>query len=201
MNVYDFDGTIYNGDSTVDFYFYALKVNPSLLRYLPKQIVGFVLYGMKRIDKTRLKEEFFSFLTAINAEELAESFWQRNKSKIYDWYLEQQESEDIIISASPEFLLRPICQRLGVDHLIASKVEPDSGKFIDGNCRGKEKVRRLQVEYNINHIDEFYSDSKSDLPLAKIADTAFLVKRGTIKSWTCGSSAFAAQECRKSNTL
>lgn len=47
MNVYDFDGTIYNGDSTIDFFLYALKRNPSVLRYLPKQVWGFVLYGIK----------------------------------------------------------------------------------------------------------------------------------------------------------
>ena len=59
MNVYDFDGTIYEGDSTVDFFLYALKNRPSVLRYLPKQICGFILYAAKRIDKTKLKEYFF----------------------------------------------------------------------------------------------------------------------------------------------
>ena len=75
MNVYDFDGTIYNGDSTVDFYLFALKRKPSLIRYLPKQLWGFVLYGLKRINKTQLKEYFFSFLPAIDAETLVEAFW------------------------------------------------------------------------------------------------------------------------------
>lgn len=51
MNVYDFDGIIYDRDSTVDFYIYALKKHPSLLRYAPKQIEGFVLYAMKQIKK------------------------------------------------------------------------------------------------------------------------------------------------------
>ena len=37
MNVYDFDGTIYDGDSTVDFFLHALKRNPSVLLHLPKQ--------------------------------------------------------------------------------------------------------------------------------------------------------------------
>ena len=32
MNVYDFDGTIYNGDSTIDFYIYALKSKPSIIK-------------------------------------------------------------------------------------------------------------------------------------------------------------------------
>ena len=44
MNVYDFDGTIYDGDSTIDFFFYSLKKKPSLICYLPKQATGFLLY-------------------------------------------------------------------------------------------------------------------------------------------------------------
>ena len=34
MNVYDFDETIYDGDSTRDFYFYTLKNNKSVLKYI-----------------------------------------------------------------------------------------------------------------------------------------------------------------------
>ena len=37
MNVYDFDKTIYNGDSTLDFYIFSIKKNLLLLRYFPKQ--------------------------------------------------------------------------------------------------------------------------------------------------------------------
>ena len=36
---------------------------------------------------------------------------------------------------------------------------------------------------NVIHIDQFYSDSQSDLPLAKIADKAFLVNNGVVREW------------------
>lgn len=183
MNVYDFDGTIYNGDSTIDFFLYALKHHPAVLRYLPKQAWGFVLFGMKRIDKTILKEFFFSFLPAVDAEALTESFWNENQDKIFDWYRKQQKQEDIIISASPKFLLQPICNRLGIRHLIASEVDSKTGLFTGENCRGQQKVQRLESEYRVTHIDRFYSDSHSDLPLAKIADEAFLVKKGVVTQW------------------
>ena len=183
MNVYDFDGTIYDGDSSVDFFLYALKQKPSLLRYIPRQAWGFLLYGLKRISKTELKEYFFSFLSGMDAERLAEDFWNQNQHKIYEWYLDQQQPDDIIISASPEFLLKPICQRLGVQHLIASTVDVQSGKFSGENCRGEEKVQRLAKEYNITQIDNFYSDSHSDLPLAQIANNAFLIVNGNARKW------------------
>lgn len=183
MNVYDFDGTIYDGDSTVDFFLFALKSNPSLIRYVPRQACGFLLYGLRRINKTKLKEYFFSFLSGMDAEKWAEDFWNQNQYRIYKWYLDQQKPDDIIISASPEFLLKPICRRLGIHHLIASKVDSETGKFVGENCRGQEKVQRLKSEYNTNHIDSFYSDSLSDLPLAEIADKAFLIDKGIVREW------------------
>lgn len=183
MNVFDFDGTIYAGDSTVDFFLYALKQKPTILRYVPKQVWGFLLYGLKRISKTELKEYFFSFLSGIYAEKMSEDFWNQNHHKIYRWYLDQQEPDDIIISASPEFLLKPICQRLGVHHLIASKVDTCSGRFSGENCRGSEKVRRLEAEYHVTRIDNFYSDSYSDFPLKQIADKAFLIIDGNVRKW------------------
>lgn len=183
MNVYDFDGTIYSGDSTVDFFLFALKCKPSLICYVPRQVWGFLLYGLKRISKTKLKEYFFSFLSGIDAEKLAEDFWDQNQNKIFAWYLNQQKQDDIVISASPRFLLQPICSRLGICHLIASEVDPKTGTFAGENCRGQEKVQRLASEYNVIHIDSFYSDSRSDLPLARIADKAFFVDKGTVREW------------------
>lgn len=183
MNVYDFDGTIYDGDCSVDFFLYALKSKPLLLRYLPRQIKGFILYRLKKINKTELKEFFFSFLNGVDAENLIQEFWNQNYQKIYSWYILQQRADDIIISASPDFLLRPICQRLKIKYFIASKVDSASGKFDGKNCKGKEKVQRLKEEYNITHIDKFYTDSESDLPLAEIADKSFIIKNGIVTEW------------------
>lgn len=36
---------------------------------------------------------------------------------------------------------------------------------------------------NVIHIDQFYSDSQSDLPLAKITDKTFLVNNGVVSEW------------------
>ncbi len=183
MNVYDFDKTIYNGDSTVDFFLYAIKRKPYLLIYVPKQAWGFFLYAIKKIDKTQLKEYFFCFCRLINAEELAVSFWKKNQRKIYSWYLHRQQSDDIIISASPQFLLKPVCQNLGIKHLIASVVDPKTGRFNSKNCYGYEKTRRLNEEFGNISIESFYSDSLSDLPLAKMATNAFIIEKGKIKKW------------------
>ena len=183
MNIYDFDGTIYDGDSSVDFYFFALKKNPSLVRFIPKQLWGFVLYKFKKIDKTELKERFFAFLSGIDATKLLEEFWDKNEKKIFSYYLNQKCEDDIVISASPEFLLKPICQRLGINHLIASKVDIASGRFNGKNCRSDEKVKRLSDELGVDSFDNFYSDSNADLPLARLAKKSYRVVKGNIVDW------------------
>ena len=39
MNVFDFDGTIYNGDSSKDFFFYCLKHYPKIRKKIFPVIV------------------------------------------------------------------------------------------------------------------------------------------------------------------
>lgn len=183
MKIYDFDKTIYNGDSTLDFYLFALRKKPSLLYFLPRQALGFALYKLGKIDKTRLKEYFFSFLRGIEAQALLEQFWQTNQHKLSAWYLRQSDAGDLVISASPEFLLRPICRTLGIREPIASRVDIKTGKFSGENCRGEEKLTRYRELFGETEIEEFYSDSESDLPLARLASTAFLIKNGKAQIW------------------
>ena len=59
MNVYDFDKTIYEGDSTLDFYRFCLGKQPTLLLCLPSQIAGYLWYIVGRFDKDQFKESFF----------------------------------------------------------------------------------------------------------------------------------------------
>lgn len=184
MNVYDFDGTIYDGDSSKDFYFYCLMHNRKVIHSLPCQFSGFMRFFLRKIDKTKMKEDFFSFLKYVpDVDSTVVSFWKQNEHKVKQWYMKQRKSDDVIISASPEFLLKPVCRNLEIHSVIASKVDCHTGKFMSANCRGKEKVLRFREVYPKTKIDKFYSDSKSDLPMAKQADKPFLVKGGHITQW------------------
>lgn len=51
MNVYDFDHTIYKGDSTINFYLFCLKNNFIIVRNIPKQLFGMILYMAKKLIK------------------------------------------------------------------------------------------------------------------------------------------------------
>ena len=183
MNVYDFDKTIYHGDSTVNFYKYCIIKRPSVLKYLPKQLWAFFMYFIKVYDKTTMKENFYRFLQGIDdVDALLVDFWEKNMSKIKAWYIESKRADDVIISASPEFLLKIPCEKLGVK-MMASRVCKKTGKYDGVNCHGKEKARRFYEEFSNGKIDKFYSDSYSDTPLAEIAKSAYMVKGNVISDW------------------
>jgi phosphoserine phosphatase len=177
VNVYDFDKTIYKGDSSADFWIFSIKRHPKIFIKLPQQILFGILYITKFISKERFKEVFFSFLKFIpDVDTEVNEFWSLNKKKIAQWYIEKSEpGKDVIISASPEFLLQYICDKLKV-RLIATKMDKNTGILNSPNCFGKEKLKRFKETYKDMHIANFYSDSKSDKPLASIADKSYLIK-------------------------
>ena len=187
INVYDFDKTIYNGDSSFNFYLYCLIRYPIIIFLLPKQFIAFILYKLKIKDKLYFKETFFLFLKYVpDIKETVEKFWIKNIKKIKKWYIENKKKSDVIISASPEFLLKPLIKKLEIKDVIASVVD-NNGKFLSNNCYGKEKVIRFKEKYKNIKIDSFYSDSKSDLPMAKIVEKAFLVNKNKVKVWEVNS--------------
>ena len=65
MNVYDWDKTIYPKDSTAEFYVYNIRKDLTLLRFFPKQLIGWILWGLKIIDKTEMKKYFYSYLKGV----------------------------------------------------------------------------------------------------------------------------------------
>ena len=182
INVYDFDKTIYDGDSSIDFYLFCLKKNKRILLLLFIQIYGFIMYKIGLKDKEFFKGKFFCFLKYFkNIDKLVDEFWKVKEKNIKKWYLDKKKKSDVIISASPEFLLKPICKKLGVK-LIASDVNKNTGEFLSKNCHDSEKVERFKKECN-KEIDNFYSDSYSDEDMAKIAKHAFIVKKNDISKW------------------
>ena len=69
MNVYDFDGTIYGGDSSVDFYFLCLRRRPRIAFYVFRQASGILRRVFKRIGTAQMKEESFPLLEELVAPE------------------------------------------------------------------------------------------------------------------------------------
>jgi len=177
VSIFDFDFTIYDGDSTLDFFLFCVRKYPAILRFLPLQLWAAVLFVLGRKTRTEFKSSFLVFMIGISdTDECVDEFWKKNIKKIKSWYLERHREDDIIISASPDFLLTPLAKSLGVKDIIATRVDIRSGALVGENCRGPEKLRRFREKYKDTGIREVYSDHMSDLPLMEEARKAFLVK-------------------------
>lgn len=94
-----------------------------------------------------------------------------------------QASDELvaIVTATNEFVTRPIATAFGVDHLMAIELETDGGGNITGRIRGvpsyqRGKITRVEqwlsgLGHRLEDFDTvtFYSDSPNDLPLLELA--------------------------------
>lgn len=182
MNVYDFDKTIYRSDSTVDFYCWCMKKHPGLIRYVPIQVWGILKYKLRLCSKERMKEYFFSFLKGLKKVDTdVQLFVKKNLYKMEAWYLKEHRDDDVIISASPAFLIQEFSDQGTGFEVIATEVDRRNGCFLSPNCYGAEKVRRFRLLYPETAVDKFYTDSLSDLPMAQISNKPYRVSKGKVR--------------------
>lgn len=190
--IYDFDGTLYNGDSFLDFFFFIIIKKPWVLfmyLFLPVDILN---WKMGRLEDGRLKEKMLRCFKNDSFEvrsKLVKLFWKKNYNKIFSWVYDELKVDIdsnavlICISASPDFLLKDIVKSLGFDHLISTNFYNEKGMLnlmSSKNCKGEEKVLRLKKwanEKDINFIiKKMVSDSFVDLPLFRKSEKCFIVR-------------------------
>lgn len=178
MNIYDFDKTIFNGDSSVKFYKYSFCHHPLLVTKASfKSIKEMIKYIFKKSNLGFIKSELFSYVKNIdNLEEEINKFILKETKNIKKFYLENKKDDDVIISASFDFLIVPFCQSLGIKNIIATKYDIKKGKIIGSNCKGEEKVKRFNEIFSGSKVLNAYSDSLSDIPMFKLAKNAYLVE-------------------------
>ncbi|MEE5991054.1 MAG: haloacid dehalogenase-like hydrolase [Lachnospiraceae bacterium] len=185
MNVYDFDGTIFYSDCAVGFALWCIKRHPKLLvTFMPGMIKTLILYKFGKVPNYRLQRKMFSYLTMIDDfDTQIEKYWDKYESRISKWYLAQKKPDDLIISASPDCIIGPIAKRLGVNS-VATEYDREYGVFLNNLMYAKEKARYI-FDHGFPVIENFYSDSLADTPLALCAEKAHLVKdhATTVVDW------------------
>lgn len=198
--VYDFDKTIYGGESGTNFSTFYLKKYPTkAIKFLFFYMKDIFYYLFKIINLKQLKERYFEFLEIYEKDkiqELVDEFWEEYKKKIHLWtkeeLIENKKEADLVIvtSATPLFLIKKFVLSLGYDLVFGTEFEgDDKEKFISKikgeNNKGIEKVKKLDQWANKNNIKytiiKFYSDSLADKPLYDIAQKKYWIKKG-IKS-------------------
>ncbi len=179
----DFDGTIYNGDSMLEFA-KTLKGNSFVRTALIKSSFNIILKKLKLRSSQKAKEQFLGYVLSNVSEEaiseavskLTESFDERiykAASEELD-FLKNEQAEIVIVSASCELWLKPWCDQKGFT-LIASKLKKTNkgytGQLEGKNCKGDEKVKRIKELYNLSDYSDVYcyGNDASDLPMVGLA--------------------------------
>ena len=129
------------------------------------------------MKRAKMMKEYFKFLRKDRLKDfdkLIQKFWDKNEKKISKWYLNQKKPDDLIISASPTCIIAPIAKKLGVNYA-ATEYDREFGVIIDNLMFAKGKARYI-IDKGFPVIDNFYSDSLADTPLALCAEKAHLVR-------------------------
>ena len=176
MNAYDFDDTIYRGNSFRRFFGYCLLRLPYLLLYLPVIVLAVLLRAVRLLDKNKYLTWLGAFIVFVpHVERYVCGFWDKELCRIKPWYIAAKRPDDVVVSASPAYLIDEACKRLGVVS-VATRTNPRNGKIDGVHCYGAAKVKRFAEIYPKVTPEAYYSDSWSDEPMFAFCKAGFLVK-------------------------
>ena len=198
---FDFDGTLTNGGSVFAF-LEALTDRATVLSAsaaLAPRLAHAALVGGEVADRT--KERLFSrILAGVPADRLDDvagrfagehltRHLRHDVGQRLDWHLRRGDHV-VVVSASPECYVAPAVAILGAGGTVATRLEVGAddrltGRYLGGNCRGEEKIRRLRLW--IGEIGEdptltetrlwAYGNSRGDLRMLAAADVGVNVGR------------------------
>ncbi|MBX9743042.1 MAG: HAD-IB family hydrolase [Chthoniobacterales bacterium] len=196
--LFDLDHTLLNGDTQMEWGCYLadhdlldLQVYKAKMAYFDEK------YDQGNLDIAELLEFQFKILASYSFEKLDALRHDFVKKRIRPLITEagwkalhkhrEKGDEIILITATNEFLTKPIAELLAIKHLIASQEERDAHGRYTGGTTGtpsyrEGKITRLREWLaKQGHCWEdfqsiwFYSDSHNDLPLLSLVDHPMIV--------------------------
>ena len=190
--VFDFDGTLIKRDSMVLFfsrYFKFLSLHGFL--NAPQLLIDTLKFALKLYSRKQYKEKFINSIINSskinNIDKLTNDFSEYLLTKIYIdarrkiETLKRDGFELVLLSASPDFYLKKIKDKLGFSKLICTKTYYKDRKIIINgkNCYGKNKIKMFLDEYKIKDINwkESYcfSDCSSDKKLLSYFGKSYFI--------------------------
>jgi len=185
VNVYDFDNTLYDGETLVDFILYYVRRDIKIWKYIPKLIIIAFKDAFHLFSVEEAIEAYASFLEGYYVKKTdgfakaVVDFWNKNEKKIKPWYNNVRKESDIVVSGTTDFILEEIMKRMGIGNYVGSSIDKYTGKFTR-LCFLENKVKIFNELYPDCHIENFYTDSMNDKPMMDIADHVYLVKKNRI---------------------
>jgi phosphatidylglycerophosphatase C len=191
--VFDFDGTLTRRDTLLPFLRRTRGASRTSIALLANSLVlarGMVAGDNRRdaakasvlrhllagqdVDELRAAAEVFADVVIDRG--LRTSVAERVRSH------KSEGHELVIVTASPELYVGPIGGRLGFDAVLGTRLETTgdgrlTGRLLGRNCRGTEKVERLQAWLGDGEATVYaYGDSSGDRQLWEFADHAYRVR-------------------------
>lgn len=132
--------------------------------------LDFSLEPLGQLDRQELEQLHIEFMAKI-----IEPLWLPKAEQLLQQHRDNGDTL-MIITSTNRFVAAPICNKLGVDLLIATELEQEDNQFtgrITGVPSYREgKVTRLEHWLQQSSLDlnnsSFYSDSINDLPLLDV---------------------------------
>lgn len=190
MNIalFDFDGTVTLKDTFVPFLVRSTGVirrtismvmlSPFILGYklgfVPatqmRSLLARSAYACRSIEEVEYLGARFA------AEQIPHMLRQRAIDRI-GWHMRRGD-KIVIVSAALDAYLVPWCREHGLE-LVCTQLERNgnrlTGRYLNGDCSGDEKVHRVLQNYDLNGFAEVYAygDTIEDVPMLKIASRKF----------------------------
>lgn len=182
---FDFDVTMTTRDTFLPFLnraFGRARVSSAFLRLVPeacKIVVGFS-------DRDKFKELLVSELFSGECVARLREEGRRHAAEILEWirpaarakaeWHKTQGHRLVMVSASLDLYLEPVCRELGFDDLLCTRPSVNhlvfDGRLKGYNCRGPEKVRQLiGLLGDLSECElHAYGDSAGDREMLSAAD-------------------------------
>jgi phosphatidylglycerophosphatase C len=191
---FDFDGTLTVRDSFTAFLKWRagpLRYSLGLARLAPAALAYLIHHDRGRIKSAAGR----LFLAGAPRERIAADARAFAQARLADFLRpdalatwsawRQRGARLVIVTASPTAVVRPFAEHLGADELIGTELAYDdrdraTGGFATANCRGPEKVRRLEARFGAGvRLAAAYGDTSGDREMLEIAqETGFQVFHG-----------------------
>jgi len=94
--------------------------------------------------------------------------------------LDSKEDSCVVCSASPEFVIKPIMQKIAPNSIVVcTQMDIDTLKIEGENLKGNQK-RLVLEKKGLKHFNAAYTDSLSDFPLYDMSDKKYYVSNGKV---------------------
>ena len=186
--IFDFDGTLSLHDANYEFGKYCFRHSLRAWLFLPLTAFG-MSFRKIRPNAAWWRQIGRRFINAKMVKRFAPDFIKQHKLNRFGWAAERVVAEKeagnivLLISASPNYLLRPLVRDMAFDDVICSEMYANKPWKYHFLCYNKNKVVALNKWAKKNNVVpnvvRSYSDSSSDMPIMKLAAEQVWIDRKT----------------------